>query len=42
MEIVIPFLFSPIMIVAIGLIALIGFIVSPYEIHFEDKDESEI
>jgi hypothetical protein len=42
MEIVITFLLSPITIMAIGLIVLVGFIASPYDIQFEDKEEIEI
>ena len=41
METFLSLLANPITILAIALIAVIGFIISPYEIQFEDKEETE-
>lgn len=42
METFISILFNPFTIAVIGFIIALGFIASPYEIHFEDKEEIEI
>lgn len=42
METFISLLFNPITIAVIGFIIVLGFIASPYEIYFEDKEEIEI
>ena len=42
MELFLSILIHPITIVVIGLLILFGLIISPYEIHFDDKEESEI
>ena len=42
MEIIISLLLNPVTIVVVGFIVALGFIASPYEIHFEDKEEIEI
>lgn len=42
MEILLNILLDPLVIVVLGIIGILGFMVSPYEISFEDKDEMEI
>ncbi len=42
MESFISLLLNPITIAVVGFIIALGFIASPYEIHFEDKEEIEI
>ena len=42
METAINTLFNPFTLCLLGLILALGFIASPYEIKFEDKEEVEI
>lgn len=39
METFITILLNPITIAVIAFIAVLGFLASPYEIHFDDKEE---
>ena len=39
METFISILFNPATIAIVAFIAVIGFLVSPYEIHFDEKEE---
>ncbi len=39
METFISILFNPITIAVVVFIAVLGFLASPYEIHFDDKEE---
>lgn len=42
METIMSILVNPITLIVLAFVLAIGFIASPYEIHFEDKDEVEL
>ncbi len=42
MEILLSLFLNPIIIFVIGFILTLGFLVSPYEIHFEEEKELDI